>query len=99
MGYVALARAGVTGGADRRRRSLARPGPRIGPAFVPVKRLELDVSRAPASDVVAKPARQTSSDTFAPFGKLISIAPRPAPRRADVDAEALRRVLLALGVV
>jgi transposase len=70
-----------------------------GPAFVPVKLLELDTPSAPPpSDVAAKPARQTrrgarrgAMEISLPSGAKVSLD-------ADVDAEALRRVLLALGV-
>ena len=71
----------------------------VGPAFVPVKLLELDASSAPPpSDVMAKPARQTrrgagrgAMEISLPNGAKVSLD-------ADVDAEALRRVLSALGV-
>ena len=71
-----------------------------GPAFVPVRLLELDTPSAPPpSDVAAKPARQTrrgarrgAMEIRLPNGAKVSLD-------ADVDAEALRRVLLALGVV
>lgn len=70
-----------------------------GPAFVPVRLLELDTPSAPPpSDVAAKPARQTrrgarrgAMEIRLPNGAKVSLD-------ADVDAEALRRVLLALGV-
>ena len=70
-----------------------------GPAFVPVKLLELDAPSAPPpSDVIAKPARQTrrgarrgAMEISLPNGAKVSLD-------ADVDAEALRRVLSALGV-
>jgi transposase len=70
-----------------------------GPAFVPVKLLELDTSSAPPrSEVMAKPARQTrrgarrgAMEISLPNGAKVSLD-------ADVDGEALRRVLLALGV-
>jgi transposase len=69
------------------------------PAFIPVKLLELDAASAPPrSDVAAKPARQTrrgvgrgAMEISLPNGAKVSLD-------ADVDAEALRRVLLALGV-
>ena len=69
------------------------------PAFIPVKLLELDAASAPPrSDVAAKPARQTrrgarrgAMEISLPNGARVSLD-------ADVDAEALRRVLLALGV-
>ena len=75
------------------------PPERNGPAFVPVKLLELDTSSAPPpSDVMAKPARQTrrgarrgAMEISLPNGARVSLD-------ADVDAEALRRVLSALGV-
>ena len=71
----------------------------MAPAFVPVKLLELDPPSAPRpSDVMAKPARQTrrgarrgAMEISLPSGAKVSLD-------ADVDAEALRRVLLALGV-
>jgi hypothetical protein len=70
------------------------------PAFIPVKLLELDAASAPPrSDVAAKPARQTrrgarrgAMEISLPNGAKVSLD-------AEVDAEALRRVLLALGVV
>ena len=70
------------------------------PAFVPVKLLALDAPSAPPpSEVMAKAARQTrrgavrgAMEISLPNGAKISLD-------ADVDAEALRRVLLALGVV
>jgi transposase len=69
------------------------------PAFVPVKLLELDTPTAPPpSDVMAKPARQTrrgarrgAMEISLPNGAKVSLD-------AEVDAEALRRVLSALGV-
>src|ERR1700689_1892413 len=69
------------------------------PAFIPVKLLELDAASAPPrSDVAAKPARQTrrgarrgAMEIRLPNGAKVSLD-------ADVDAEALRRVLSALGV-
>jgi transposase len=77
---------------------VAPPG-RDGPAFVPVKLLELDPASAPPpSDVIAKPARQTrrsarrgAMEISLPNGAKVSLD-------AEVDAEALRRVLSALGV-
>ena len=87
-----------------RRRELAKEKPvvvappeRGGPAFVPVKLLELDTSSAPPpSD--AKPARQTrrgarrgAMEISLPNGAKVSLD-------AEVDVEALRRVLSALGV-
>ena len=70
-----------------------------GPAFVPVKLLELDAPSAPRpSDVMAKPARQTrrsarrgAMEISLPNGAKVSLD-------AEVDGEALRRVLSALGV-
>jgi transposase len=70
-----------------------------GPAFVPVKLLELDAPSAPPrSDVMTKPTRQTrrgarrgAMEISLPNGAKVSLD-------ADVDAEALRRVLSALGV-
>jgi transposase len=70
-----------------------------GPAFVPVKLLELDAPSAPPrSEVMAKPARRTrrgavrgAMEISLPNGAKVSLD-------ADVDAEALRRVLSALGV-
>ena len=90
---------------DRRREPAKKkpvevaPPERNGPAFVPVKLLELDASSAPPpSDVMAKPARQTrrgarrgAMEISLPNGAKVSLD-------ADVDAEALRRVLSALGV-
>jgi transposase len=76
------------------------PSERDGPAFVPVKLLELDtaVTAPRPSDVIAKPARQTrrsarrgAMEISLPNGAKVSLD-------ADVDAEALRRVLSALGV-
>jgi len=72
---------------------------RGGSAFVPVKLLELDAASAPPpSDVAAKPARQTrrgarrgAMEISLPNGAKVSFD-------AEVDAEALRRVLSALGV-
>ena len=70
----------------------------IGPAFVPVKLLELDAGSTPAADVVAKPvrearrsARRGAMEISLPNGAKVSLD-------ADVDVEALRRVLSALGV-
>jgi transposase len=93
------------GWGDRRRERakdkpvVVSPPERDGPAFVPVKLLELDTPSAPLrSDVMAKPARQTrrgarrgAMEISLPNGAKVSLD-------ADVDAEALRRVLLALGV-
>ena len=90
---------------DRRREPakekavVAAPPERGGSAFVPVKLLELDPPSAPPpSDVVAKPARQTrrgarrgAMEISLPNGAKVSLD-------AEVDAEALRRVLSALGV-
>ncbi len=75
------------------------PPEKDGPAFVPVKLLELDTASAPPrSDVIAKPARQPrrsakrgAMEISLPNGAKVSLD-------ADVDAEALRRVLSALGV-
>jgi transposase len=75
------------------------PPERRAPAFVPVKLLELDAAAAPRpSDVIAKPARQTrrgagrgAMEISLPNGAKVSLD-------AEVDAEALRRVLSALGV-
>ena len=74
------------------------PPERDGSAFVPVKLLELNTASAPPSDVMAKPARQTrrgarrgAMEISLPNGAKVSLD-------ADVDAEALRRVLSALGV-
>ena len=90
---------------DRRREPanekpvVASPPERDGPAFVPVKLLALDAPSAPPpSEVMAKAARQTrrgavrgAMEISLPNGAKVSLD-------ADVDAEALRRVLLALGV-
>ena len=90
---------------DRRREPpnekpvVVAPPERDGSAFVPVKLLELDAASAPPpSDVAAKSARQTrrgarrgAMEISLPNGAKVSLD-------ADVDAEALRRVLLALGV-
>jgi transposase len=90
---------------DRRREPakekpvLAALPERGGSAFVPVKLLELDAASAPPpSDVAAKPARQTrrgarrgAMEISLPNGAKVSLD-------AEVDAEALRRVLSALGV-
>jgi transposase len=69
----------------------------IGPALVPVKLLELSATPPPA-EVGAKPTRETrrtarrgAMEISLPNGAKVS-------READVDAEALRRVLSALGV-
>ena len=77
---------------------VAAPPERGGSAFVPVKLLGLDAASAPPSDVAAKPVRQTRRgarrgvmEISLPNGAKVSLD-------ADVDAEALRRVLLALGV-
>ena len=93
-----LARAAARGGEGEA--GAARSPDTIAPAFVPVKLLELDApSSARPSDVMAKPARQTrrgagrgAMEISLPNGAKVSLD-------ADVDAEALRRVLLALGVV
>ena len=68
---------------------------------MPVKLLELNTTPTPAppsADVGAKPAREThrsarrgAMEISLPNGAKVSLD-------ADVDAEALRRVLLALGV-
>jgi transposase len=70
----------------------------LGPAFVPVKLLELEATSPPAVDVMAKPAREArrsarrgAMEISFPNGAKVSLD-------ADVDAEALRRVLSALGV-
>jgi transposase len=90
---------------DRRREPakeksfVVAPPERGGPAFVPVKLLESDAPSAPPpSNVMAKPARQTrrgavrgAMEISLPNGAKVSLD-------ADVDAEALRRVLSALGV-
>ena len=90
---------------DRRREPakekpvVAAPPEMGGSAFVPVKLLELDPPSAPPpSDVVAKRARQTrrgarrgAMEISLPNGAKVSLD-------AEVDAEALRRVLSALGV-
>jgi transposase len=90
---------------DRRREPakdkpvVVAPLEKDGPAFVPVKLLELDTPSAPPrSDVIAKPARQTrrsarrgAMEISLPNGAKVSLD-------AEVDAEALRRVLSALGV-
>ena len=66
-----------------------------GPAFVPVKLLELDAASAPPrSEVMAKPARQTRRGAVR--GAMEISLPNGA--KVSLDAEALRRVLLALGV-
>ena len=75
------------------------PPERNGPAFVPVKLLALDAPSAPPpSELMAKAARQPrrgerrgAMEISLPNGAKVSL-------NADVDAEALRRVLLALGV-
>jgi transposase len=78
---------------------VAVPPERGGSAFVPVKLLGLDAASAPPhSDVAAKPARQTrrgarrgAMEISLPNGAKVSLD-------AEVVAEALRRVLSALGV-
>jgi transposase len=89
---------------DRRREAgdekpvVVAPPEGRAPAFIPVKLLEWDAASAPPrSDVVAKQARQTrrgagrgAMEISLPNGAKVSLD-------ADVDAEALRRVLLALG--
>ena len=91
---------------DRRRepakpRTVASAAPEaMGPAFVPVKLLELSAAPAAApAEIGAKPARETrrtarrgAMEISLPNGAKVSLD-------ADVDAEALRRVLSALGVV
>ena len=87
-----------------RRRELARPRTvasasveAMGPAFVPVKLLELSAAPAPLAEIGAKPARERrgarrgAMEISLPNGAKVSLD-------ADVDAEALRRVLSALGV-
>jgi transposase len=89
---------------DRRREPakekpvVVAPPERDGSAFVPVKLLELNTASAPPSDVMAKPPRQTrrgarrgAMEISLPNGAKVSLD-------AEVDAEALRRVLSALGV-
>jgi len=88
---------------DRRRepkaQTLTSAAPEAkGPAFVPVKLLELSAAPAPPAEVGAKPARETrrtarrgAMEISLPNGAKVSLD-------ADVDAEALRRVLSALGV-
>ncbi len=89
-----------------RRRALAKETAALAPAvaaptFVPVKLLELSAGRAtpaaPPSTAVAKPVREPRRSTrrgameiSLPNGARLSLD-------ADVDAEALRRVLSALG--
>ncbi len=71
----------------------------MAPAFVPVKLIELAApSAVPPSDFMAKRARQTRRGTrrgameiSLPNGAKVSLD-------ADADAEALRRVLSALGI-
>jgi transposase len=89
---------------DRRRepateqaRAVAAPEA-MGPAFVPVKLLELSAAPAPLAEIGAKPARETrrtarrgAMEISLPNGAKVSLD-------ADVDAKALRRVLSALGV-
>ena len=93
------------GWVDRRRepaktRTVASAAPEtMGAAFVPVKLLESSAAPAPpAAEVGAKPARQMrrpgrrgAMEISLPNGAKVSLD-------ADVDAEALRRVLSALGV-
>src|SRR3984957_13487526 len=90
---------------DRRREPpnekpvVVAPPERDGSAFVPVKLLALDAASAPPpSDVAAQPARQTRRG--ARRGAMEISLPNGAkvPLDAEVDAEALRRVLSALGV-
>ena len=90
---------GATGGASLRTRSLLWPFHRRGggSAFVPVKLIELDAASAPPrSDVAAKPARQTRRG--ARRGAMEISRTAKVSLDAEVDAEALRRVLSALGV-
>ena len=89
-----------------RRRQLAKDKPVVvappekgGPAFVPVKLIELDaVSALPPSDVAAKPARQTRRGARRGAMEISLLNGAKVSLDADVDAEALRRVLSALGV-
>ena len=90
---------------DRRRepasrKSAASTAPEANAAaFIPVKLLELSATPAAApAEVGAKPARETrrtarrgAMEISLPNGAKVSLD-------ADVDAEALRRVLSALGV-
>ena len=76
-----------------RRRELAKEKPvvvappeRGGPAFVPVKLLELDTPSASR-----RSARRGAMEISLPNGAKVSLD-------AEVDVEALRRVLSALGV-
>jgi hypothetical protein len=69
------------------------------PGFIPVKLLELDAASAPPrSDVAAKPARPTRRGREARRDGDQPAERRQGIARRYVDAEALRRVLLALGV-
>lgn len=92
---------------DRRREpagekpALASPPAKGGPAFIPVKLLELSTpsAAAPDSEVTAKAAPQTrrgarrgAMEISLPNGAKVSLD-------AEVDVDALRRVLSALGVV
>src|ERR1700733_4888128 len=75
------------------------PPERDGPPFVPVKLLELDTASAPPpSDVTAKPARQTRRSARRGAMEISLPNGAQASLDAEVDAEALRRVLSALGV-
>ena len=89
-----------------RRRELAKERPGVvaapeatGPTFIPVKLLELSAAPAPPlAEVGTKPRRETrrtvrrgAMEISLPNGAKVSLG-------ADVDAEALRRVLWALGV-
>jgi len=89
---------------DRRRepakeKTVAPASPEAtGPAFVPVRLLELSAMPAAPAEVTAKPAREArrtarrgAMEISLPNGAKVSLD-------ADVDAEALRRVLSALGV-
>ncbi len=88
---------------DRRREPAERPSAvaaaeATGPAFVPVRLLELSATPAAPAEVAAKPAREArrtarrgAMEISLPNGAKVSLD-------ADVDAEALRRVLSALGV-
>ncbi len=82
-------------------KSLASAAPEANaPAFVPVKLLELSAASAPPpAEIGAKPTRETlrtlrrgAMEISLPNGARVSLA-------ADVDTEALRLVLSALGAV
>ena len=78
---------------------MVAPPEKGGPAFVPVKLIELDaVSALPPSDVAAKPARQTRRGARRGAMEISLLNGAKVSLDADVDAEALRRVLSALGV-